>query len=228
LASVARFAEENAKAAVADKARDELRTHLLQNLRSLAESDSPVIGKALSTLAEKAPKELRGPLHLALAQNLRTQYEQAHQKKDKDADKLLARTEAVLKQVTKDYPEMNKRAQDLQFELDKLTVGRTAMDIEAEDLDGKKFKLSDYRGKVVVLDFGGIWCPPGVPMSPRERSVEKGLENPPFGLMGEKSEKAREKLKKVREDEKTPGRWFGRGGSRKAPIPNPWRGGGGP
>src|SRR5262249_29156784 len=82
LVSVARFAEENAKDAVADKARDELRTHLLQNLRSLAESDSPVIGKALSTLAEKAPKELRGPLHLALAQNLRTQYEQAHQKKD--------------------------------------------------------------------------------------------------------------------------------------------------
>src|SRR5262249_31266423 len=130
LVSVARFAEENAKDAVADKARDELRTHLLQNLRSLAESDSPVIGKALSTLAEKAPKELRGPLHLALAQNLRTQYEQAHQKKDKDADKLLARTEAVLKQVTKDYPEMNKRAQDLQFALDKLTVGRTAMDID--------------------------------------------------------------------------------------------------
>jgi peroxiredoxin len=32
-----------------------------------------------------------------------------------------------------------------------------APDIESEDLDGVKFKLSDYRGKVVVLDFWGDW-----------------------------------------------------------------------
>jgi hypothetical protein len=36
-------------------------------------------------------------------------------------------------------------------------VGRQAMEIEAADLDGKTFKLSDYRGKVVVLDFWGNW-----------------------------------------------------------------------
>ena len=35
--------------------------------------------------------------------------------------------------------------------------GKTAPDIEGEDIDGKKFKLSDYRGKVVVLDFWGNW-----------------------------------------------------------------------
>jgi hypothetical protein len=34
-----------------------------------------------------------------------------------------------------------------------LTVGKFAPDIEGEDQDGKKFKLSDYRGKVVLLDF---------------------------------------------------------------------------
>jgi cytochrome oxidase Cu insertion factor (SCO1/SenC/PrrC family) len=38
-----------------------------------------------------------------------------------------------------------------------LNVGQTAPEIEGEDLDGKKFKLSDYRGKVVVLDFWGNW-----------------------------------------------------------------------
>ncbi|MFL5342690.1 MAG: hypothetical protein ACJ8F7_21365 [Gemmataceae bacterium] len=36
-------------------------------------------------------------------------------------------------------------------------VGHAAMEIEAEDIDGKKFKLSDYRGKVVLLDFWGNW-----------------------------------------------------------------------
>jgi len=38
-----------------------------------------------------------------------------------------------------------------------LAVWDTAMEIDGEDIDGKKFKLSDYRGKVVVLDFWGDW-----------------------------------------------------------------------
>jgi cytochrome oxidase Cu insertion factor (SCO1/SenC/PrrC family) len=36
-------------------------------------------------------------------------------------------------------------------------VGNLAPDIEGQDLDGVQFKLSDYRGKVVVLDFWGDW-----------------------------------------------------------------------
>jgi cytochrome oxidase Cu insertion factor (SCO1/SenC/PrrC family) len=38
-----------------------------------------------------------------------------------------------------------------------LEVGNLAPDIEGQDLDGVSFKLSDYRGKVVVLDFWGDW-----------------------------------------------------------------------
>jgi len=38
-----------------------------------------------------------------------------------------------------------------------LQVGRVAPEIEGEDIDGEKFKLSDYRGKVVLLDFWGNW-----------------------------------------------------------------------
>lgn len=36
-------------------------------------------------------------------------------------------------------------------------VGQTAAEIEGVDLDGVPFKLSDYRGKVVFLDFWGDW-----------------------------------------------------------------------
>ena len=36
-------------------------------------------------------------------------------------------------------------------------VGNQAPEIMGEDIDGKKFKLSDYRGKVVLLDFWGDW-----------------------------------------------------------------------
>ncbi len=34
-----------------------------------------------------------------------------------------------------------------------LGVGNRALEIDGEDLDGKRFKLSDYRGKVVLLYF---------------------------------------------------------------------------
>jgi hypothetical protein len=36
-------------------------------------------------------------------------------------------------------------------------VGRPSPEIEGKDVDGKPFKLSDYRGKVVALDFWGFW-----------------------------------------------------------------------
>ena len=50
-----------------------------------------------------------------------------------------------------------KMAQSSLFELDNLQVGMVAPDFEIEDENGVKWKLSDYRGKVVVLDFWGFW-----------------------------------------------------------------------
>jgi hypothetical protein len=43
------------------------------------------------------------------------------------------------------------------FELRHLLPGKPAPEIAGEDIDGKAFKLSDYRGKVVLLDFWGHW-----------------------------------------------------------------------
>jgi hypothetical protein len=43
------------------------------------------------------------------------------------------------------------------FALRHLQPGKPAPEIEGEDIDGVKFKLSDYRGKVVLLDFWGHW-----------------------------------------------------------------------
>ena len=46
-----------------------------------------------------------------------------------------------------------ERAKAELFEIRNLSVGKKAPDIEGEDQDGRRFKLSDYRGKVVLLDF---------------------------------------------------------------------------
>ncbi len=58
--------------------------------------------------------------------------------------------------VAKDE-DLAKQAKDALFEIENLQVGCKAPDIAAKDTDGVDFKLSDYRGKVVLLDFWGFW-----------------------------------------------------------------------
>ena len=48
-------------------------------------------------------------------------------------------------------------AKGLLFEMNHLGIGMVAPEIEGQDIDGIDFKLSDYRGKVVVIDFWGDW-----------------------------------------------------------------------
>lgn len=40
---------------------------------------------------------------------------------------------------------------------DGFDVGQVAPEIKGKDLDNKPMKLSEFRGKVVVLDFWGFW-----------------------------------------------------------------------
>ena len=53
--------------------------------------------------------------------------------------------------------ELHKQAQSELFELEHLVPGAEALDIVGTDLNGDELKLSDYRGKIVFLDFWGDW-----------------------------------------------------------------------
>ncbi len=65
-----------------------------------------------------------------------------------------------------------------------LAVGKPAPEIQGVDVDGDPLKLSDYRGKVVVLVFWGSWCGPCMAQVPRERDLLERLKGEPFGLLG--------------------------------------------
>ena len=36
----------------------------------------------------------------------------------------------------------------------------TAPKVKMKDIDGNSFKLSDYKGKAVIVNFWAVWCPP--------------------------------------------------------------------
>ncbi len=38
-------------------------------------------------------------------------------------------------------------------------IGQQALDFELQDLQGKTYRLSDYRGQIVHLHFWADWCP---------------------------------------------------------------------
>jgi cytochrome c biogenesis protein CcmG/thiol:disulfide interchange protein DsbE len=54
-------------------------------------------------------------------------------------------------------------------------AGKTAEDF-ALTMDGKPIHLSDYRGKVVVLNFWASWCPPCVEEAPSLNRLQRHIE----------------------------------------------------
>ena len=54
-------------------------------------------------------------------------------------------------------PKLFKNIKRELFIAENLSVGCTAPDIVGTDHEGKEFKLSDFKGKVVLLDFWGFW-----------------------------------------------------------------------
>jgi len=72
----------------------------------------------------------------------------------KEAEALFERAAAKYGEVKiSDGSTVGEKARAELFEIRHLCVGKQAPEIEGKDQDGKRFKLSDYRGKVVLLDF---------------------------------------------------------------------------
>ncbi len=85
-----------------------------------------------------------------------------------------------------------------------LAIGKPAPEIAGTDVDGKPLKLSDYRGKVVVLVFWASWCGPCMEQVPHEVALAKRLAGEPFTILGVNLDRTVTAARAVIEKEKIP------------------------
>jgi thiol-disulfide isomerase/thioredoxin len=138
---------------------------LIQLCQTLSRSGGTGGEALLRALLEKdARRDVQGMACLALAQALKNRADGMSEKEAKDAEKLRKESEDLFERAGDKFADVKygrgkigDTAKTELFELRHLSVGKEVPEIEGEDADGKKFKLSDYRGKVVLIDFWGHW-----------------------------------------------------------------------
>ena len=57
------------------------------------------------------------------------------------------------------------------------------LDFTVKTLDGKRLSSESLRGKVVLLDFWGTWCPPCIAAVPTLRDLSRDMKDEPFVLV---------------------------------------------
>ena len=115
----------------------------------------------MTVLEKDSRREVQGLASLTLAQELKRRLEMTPAGGEAAASQVRAESEKLLRRASDQFGDVKLAVggtvgDKAQLELDDLlhlAVGKVAPEIEGQDQDGNKFKLSDYRGKVVLLDF---------------------------------------------------------------------------
>lgn len=108
----------------------------------------------------------------------------------------------------KKYLELEKKTADVERATRMIANPRRAREAYAPDFsftssEGEHISLEDLRGKIVVLDFWGTWCPPCVASIPALRSLNKKFtKEPSFMLIGVSSDSDEEAWKEFTTKEK--------------------------
>jgi thiol-disulfide isomerase/thioredoxin len=72
---------------------------------------------------------------------------------------------------------------ELSHELTRLSTPIQAPDFELEDMDGEKYSLESYRGKVVILNFWATWCPPCRREIPSMEALHQAFRDEAFAIL---------------------------------------------
>ncbi len=163
--------------------------------------------KFLRTLMDKSPQpegKAKASVGLALLMKVlseRSATQEDRDKKLKEAETLLdaAATKHGKAIVSVDAGEMEleKFIKPYLFEIRFLSVGRKAPELAGNDMEGKPMKLSDFAGKVILLDFWASWCGPCMAMVPHNKKLVKNYAGKPFVLLGVNADEDLDEYKKA-------------------------------
>ena len=98
-----------------------------------------------------------------------------------DAEPILWRLAYIYRKLgNTELADVYDRKADPTYEL----IGKPVPDFSATDLDGNPISLQDYRGKVVLLDFWGVWCGFCINEMPNLKRVYATYKEQGFDIIG--------------------------------------------
>lgn len=180
-----------------------------KSIPAYSDAYGPAMDLLKAVAAKNPDRTARGQAALGLALQVKRACKFTEYKAAPEAGRLRSEAEQALEAVIKDYGDcaclgatkgattLGARARAELFELQQLRPGKTAPEIAGEDLDGARLKLSDYRGKVVLLVFWASWCGPCMAEVPHERELVERFKGRPFVVIGVDGDEEKAKARRA-------------------------------
>jgi len=197
--------------------------------------DPQVLGNACMRQTEYLLRQLDLKQEIESAPEKRERYEQFLGKaivdhlRSLEIEAVLVEAELLCRRIETDFAEirtfqgiLGDLAERKLFTIRHLSIGRPAANITGDDVFGKRLQLSDFQGKVVVIDFWADWCLTCRTMYSSNRELVGKMEGRPFVLLGVNSDRDRKQTTRVIRTQGLNWRSWWDGGSTTGPIAKTW------